>query len=119
MARSIVVPLAIAGMLAAACWLPSPSLLAEEGTGSGLSEQAKQQLEGKVQELEQFLQELRQERLSRPREEDSELSGEGGCGSFDELGDMWEDTLGDLNDMADRGEIDDDDFEFESEDDDD
>ena len=68
------------------------------------NQQQIQQLEQKIGQFEQFLQQLRQERMSRPRDP------EGGefLNSFDELGEIGEQTWNGLDGMCQEGAFEDD-----------
>lgn len=113
MLRQIASALLLSGVAMGSClYLAGGNATAQAADGQG-SAGANPELEGKIRQLEQALQKLRQERLSRPSDV-IEAAGAEGCESFDALEDIWDEVLNSLGEMADRGECDDDLFGTES-----
>ncbi len=119
MLRKIANALLLSCVAMGSCFYLSPgvsTVQAEDGLGGAGAEGgagANPQLEGKIRQLEQALQKLRQERMSRPSDVIEAIGGEG-LDNFDQLLDMWDEVLNSLGDMADRGECDDDLFGTEA-----
>ncbi len=80
---------------------------AEGGAAPAEIQQQIGQLEAKIAPLEQFLQKLRQERMSRPRDMMAQM-GQMHCHNFDELGEMWDGMMQGMGGMGDCGAFDDD-----------